>query len=641
MSATELLDLGDDALELVVRAIDRLDQDVVFVALVCTRLQIALRIVLAERGAALRKELHLLPSPDAGKLRTHVEGIFLSEERIRYVRTSPNDHMRLGEGLFKLRQRQGGCTLLGLTATDLAVVRPSEVPTGVIWHMVRVAPCSVLMNCFVHDPAHGACHSHLADCYVHGLGLLENRALLKFAAAHGRVDVLEALYPWKNHALRSILLSKDALRALLATTPPQVSWKPFRQLMETLVLPATRHCQKDVLAWINEKALLEMREELRAYMPECRVLLFGVLRLKRGILDWGEMGGVHHLEFEQQAASMVVLAAEGGFDELFVQALDDILKLWHSEGHLPESAWIGDACNWLLGHLFGSRIGRGRLIRTVVAWCQEHTSTLRVMMNAREHQEVFDLMQLQHLNGQHDFLMSLDETEGDVDYYEWLLADAPEAGRDARTSWCARARAQMWEEGNVANLCDTIAGITIHWQRRAKPQTVPALWEQRNCRCAPEDFVYASRLMESTCALAPTTRQKGIAHVMERYMRELLSHRGMFGCFPHWVDGFHEASAAMLPVVERLIDEFGKKGCRGRSVLRIMLREAIEHALTTYRGHREDVLVALADLCYRRGLLTRSEICQVMEDAVREIRPGARGEQTVRAIGKQLGLLKA
>ena len=112
---------------------------------------------------------------------------------------------------------------------------------------------------------------------------------------------------------------------------------------------------------------------------------------------------------------------------------------------------------------------------------------------------------------------------------------------------------------------------------------------------------------------------------------------------PNVILGVAMAGTAMLPVYKRLVDKFaGYKAALKELGFTILFH--LEHALLG-QGHCEAFVVSLADFGYRHGLLKRSEIVQVFGDIALNdphlLAEGMPVPQTIRAIGKQLGLLKA
>ena len=70
---------------------------------------------------------------------------------------------------------------MGLVRPSLS---PDNLPTGSLWHMIKAAPFRTIMDFYWYE-REGFDRRMRFD-----MGLLENRALVMFAAAHGRMDIL-------------------------------------------------------------------------------------------------------------------------------------------------------------------------------------------------------------------------------------------------------------------------------------------------------------------------------------------------------------------------------------------------------------------------------------------------------------------
>lgn len=166
-------------------------------------------------------------------------------------------------------------------------------------------------------------------------------------------------------------------------------------------------------------------------------------------------------------------------------------------------------------------------------------------------------------------------------------------------------------------------------------------------RLSPETYAFYSPLAQRAHALAPTQFELGLARVMEHFLRCIFEkgHEMLGTVYGNEVTlGAMMAGTAMLPVYERLADEFTWYK-PAKKELGYMLVAHIELALSSARGHCEAFVLSLADFGWRRGLLKRTDIVQVFGDiALNDPHLLAEGKpvpQTIRAIGKQLGLLKA
>ena len=165
-------------------------------------------------------------------------------------------------------------------------------------------------------------------------------------------------------------------------------------------------------------------------------------------------------------------------------------------------------------------------------------------------------------------------------------------------------------------------------------------------RLSPETYAFYSPLAQRAHALAPTRFELGIARVMEHWLHCILhgSSTRAYGGGENIVLGLAMAGTAMLPVYKRLVARFAVDKAALKE-LGFTILVHLEHALSSARGHCEAFVVSLADFGYRHGLLKRSEIVQVFGDiALNDPHLLAEGKpvpQTIRAIGKQLGLLNS
>jgi len=623
-----LLDLADDVLGCIVNSIEALEQDVVFVALVCRRLLAALRTIVRERNTALRKALHLLPAPVV-KLCTHVEGLFLSAARMQYCAA----HAR----------SLGVTQAMGLVRPSLS---PDNLPTGSLWHLIKAAPHRTIMDFYWYE-REGFDRRMRFD-----MGLLENRALIMFAAAHGRMDVLYTLERGVPNQLDEVLFAPSAIMPMLGITSvgPPCTKRHFHSLMTMLVRPAVRHQQHQVLAWIEERALrILYYKDVHA---KTDVITFGGVRVHKDFFNvgWSPMAQ----DVAHQFGQLVEDAARGGNTAVFARALRGIKLMWAKE----PAGWISRFFLWMVGTVFAVRAGSGAVVRLLLDWRNENQGTVCAMGGFITGHRL-DLLDVVRMFD--DDFVGADSVlcAGDPDYYAWLLQESQMV--PIGQSFLGRWSMEMGIEDDFspsaplatcANLIRCADRTRSHQRgytsvHEGLPKLVAEPAGRWGNRLSPETYAFYSPLAQRAHALAPTQFELGLARVMEHFLRCIFEkgHEMLGTVYGNEVTlGAMMAGTAMLPVYERLADEFTWYK-PAKKELGYMLVAHIELALSSARGHCEAFVLSLADFGWRRGLLKRTDIVQVFGDiALNDPHLLAEGKpvpQTIRAIGKQLGLLKA
>ena len=623
-----LLDLADDVLGCIVNSIEALEQDVVFVALACRRLLAALRTIVRERDIALRTALHLLPAPVV-KLCTHVEGLFLSAARMQYCAA----HAR----------SLGVTQAMGLVRPSLS---PDNLPTGSLWHLIKAAPFRTIMDFYWYE-CEGFDRRMRFD-----MGLLENRALVMFAAAHGRMDILYTLERGVPNQLDEVLFAPSAIMPVLGITSvgPPCTKRHFHSLMTMLVRPAVRHQQHEVLAWIEERALRILH--YKGVHAKTDVITFGGVRVHKDFFNvsWSPMAQ----DVAHQFGQLVEDAARAGNTAVFARALRGIKLMWAKE----PAGWISRFFLWMVGTVFAVRAGSGAVVRLLLDWRNENTGTVCAMGGfiPGHRLDLLDVVQMFD-----DDFVGPDTVFclGDADYYAWLLEESQTVPQGQ--SFLGRWVSEMGQEDDFCPsaplaTCDSLVGSADRQRQHARghasileglPRLVAEPAGRWGNRLSPETYAFYSPLAQRAHALAPTRFELGIARVMEHWLHCILygGHTMIFTAYgQNVILGVAMAGTAMLPVYKRLVDRFaGHKAALKELGFTILVH--LEHALSSARGHCEAFVVSLADFGWRHGLLKRTDIVQVFGDiALNDPHLLAEGKpvaQTIRAIGKQLGLLKA
>jgi hypothetical protein len=620
-----LLDLGDDELECIVDGIQALEQDVVFVALACRRFLAAVRPVIRERDYACRKALHLLPASTV-KLCTHVDGMFLSAARMQYCAT----HAR----------SLGVTQAMGLVRPSLS---PDNLPTGSLWHLIKAAPHQTIMDFYWYE------RENFGRTRF-DMGLLENRALIMFAVAHGRMDVLYTLERGVPNQLDEVLFAPSAIMPMLGVTSvgPPCTKRHFHSLMTMLVRPAVRHCQHEVLAWIENRALRILH--YKGIHAKTDVITFGGVRVHKDFFNigWSPMAQ----DVAHQFGQLVEDAARAGNIPVFARALRGIKLMWAKQ----PASWISRFFMWMVGTVFAVRAGSGAVVRLILEWRNENVATVSAMGGFIPGHRL-DLLDVTQMFD--DDFVGPDTVFclGDTDYYAWLLEESQTVPRGQ--SFLGRWVAEMGHEDDFSPsaplaTCDCLVACADRMRQHARghasileglPRLVAEPAGRWGNRLSPETYAFYSPLAQRANALAPTRFELGIALVMEHWLHCIL-HGGHAMVYTPYgqnvILGVAMAGTAMLPVYKRLVARFADdKGALKELGFTILVH--LEHALSSARGHCETFVVSLANFGYRHGLLKRSEIVQVFGDiALNDPHLLAEGKpvpQTIRAIGKQLGLL--
>jgi hypothetical protein len=623
-----LLDLGDDELGCIVNSIEALEQDVVFVALACRRLLAALRTIVRERDIALRTALHLLPAPVV-KLCTHVEGLFLSAARMQYCAA----HAR----------SLGVTQAMGLVRPSLS---PDNLPTGSLWHLIKAAPFRTIVD-FYWFEREGFGRRMRFD-----MGLLENRALVMFAAAHGRMDLLYTLERGVPNQLDEVLFAPSAIMPMLGITSvgPPCTKRHFHSLMTMLVRPAVRHQQHEVLAWIEERALRILH--YKGIHAKTDVITFGGVRVHKDFFNvsWSPMAQ----DVAHQFGQLVEDAARAGNTAVFARALRGIKVMWAKE----PAGWISRFFLWMVGTVFAVRAGSGAVVRLLLEWRNENTGTVCAMggFMTGHRLDLVDVVQMfdDDFVGPDSVLCA-----GDPDYCAWLLEESQIV--PVGQSFLGRWRTEMGIEDDFspsapmatcANLIRCADRSRNHQRgytsvHEGLPKLVAEPAGRWGNRLSPETYAFHSPLARRAHALAPTEFELGLACVMEHLLRNILEKGDSVMGRPYGQEvamGVSMLGTAMMPVYKRLADEFA---CyrSSKKELGYVLMAHLELALCSARGHCEAFVVSLADFGLHRGLLKRSEIVEVFGDIALNdphlLAEGRAVPKTIRAIGKQLGLLKA
>ena len=623
-----LLDLGDDELECIVNSIQGLEQDVVFVALACKRLLAAMRPVIRQRDDACRKALHLLPASTV-KLCTHVEGLFLSAARMQYCAA----HAR----------SLGVTQAMGLVRPSLS---PDNLPTGSLWHLIKAAPFRTIMDFYWYE------REGFGRRMRFDMGLLENRALIMFAAAHGRMDILYTLERGVPNQLDEVLFAPSAIMPMLGITSvgPPCTKRHFHSLMTMLVRPAVRHQQHEVLAWIEERALRILH--YKGIHAKTDVITFGGVRVHKDFFNvsWSPMAQ----DVAHQFGQLVEDAARTGNTPVFARALRGIKLMWAKE----PASWISRFFLWMVGTVFAVRAGSGGVVRLLLDWRNENQGAVCAMGGfiTGHRLDLEDVVQMFD-----DDFVGADSVlcAGDPDYYAWLLEESQTV--PIGQSFLGRWSMEMGIEDDFCPsaplaTCANLIRSADHSRNHQRGYTsvhegLPALVAEPagrwGNRLSPETYAFHSPLARRAHALAPTQFQLGLAHVMEHFLRCIFNggHKMIGTVYGGDVTlGAMMTGTAMMPVYARLADEF-EWHRPARKELGYVLMAHLELALSSARGHCEAFLVSLADFGFRRGLLKRAEIVQVFGDiALNDPHLLAEGKpvpKTIRAIGKQLGLLNA
>jgi hypothetical protein len=468
------------------------------------------------------------------------------------------------------------------------------------------------------------------------------------------VDILYTLERGVPNQLDEVLFAPSAIMPMLGITSvgPPCTKRHFHSLMTMLVRPAVRHQQHEVLAWIEERALRILH--YKGVHAKTDVITFGGVRVHKDFFNvsWSPMAQ----DVAHQFGQLVEDAARAGNTAVFARALRGIKLMWAKE----PAGWISRFFLWMVGTVFSVRAGSGAVVRLLLEWRNENPGTVCAMggfitghrLDLVDVVEMFD-----------DDFVGADSVlcAGDPDYYAWLLEESQVV--PVGQSFLGRWRMEMGLEDDFspsaplatcANLIRSADRTRSHQRGYASvheglPKLVAEPAGRWGNRLSPETYAFHSPLARRAHALAPTQFELGLARVMEHFLRGILEKRqqhSMMGepFVPELTMGALMAGTAMLPVYKRLADEFAWNR-PAKNELGYMLMAHLELALSSASGHCEAFVVSLVDFGFRRGLLKRAEIVQVFGDiALNDPHLLAEGKpvaQTIRAIGKQLGLLKA
>ena len=623
MSPNTILLLDDDALDSVISKLDAPHEDALFIALACKRLRDAILRHLAPLEAAYRNKYQLL-TPPAG-LRTNITGAFASVARMGF--------------LYKVRLKDA-----------------QHVPVSVLFRMVQQLPWPFLRGLYFERRA---CREW--DLVAHP----EHRALLAFAALHGRCDVLEALFEMRSGNMLGNLLNADILRDLcaggnwtVAAGGARTDAEEWKRLVRVLVRPAIIGGHRRTSEWLV--GIIETRSRKHSIgMLDDQFCWFGPLRLQRST---HAHSACSYRGAWQTWFRLIADAARHGHAWLFEDALARMVKVWR-----PGREWVTSLCYTLLVRAFAAEHCLGSMAEALTKFCRQHTFLLRDMFRVTHASNPFDLKDLvdaypftEHANpyllAQHHFqidestrgmvqgLTSTVFVPGDEAYCRWVLreagvdADAKEWYRDkgflvrslvtldAKWGFCNGVR----DHSLLSSLCRIMVRFQLqpegdalpHYERQAPafgtpnsdPQSVGTLQgfteEQKLAYDVDRHLFSRSPLATEERPGAPNRIQKGVAFVTQRWLENELDALAEGSPF-HKLYGFTHVPMAMLPVVDTLSERY-RHNCRhvhlqalGQVVLDIF--DSICEETGYYKeGGYHDALLAHASLGYRRQLFSRA-----------------------------------
>lgn len=626
-----LLRLDDDALDSVLSKLDAPHEDALFIALACKRLRAAVLRRLAPLEEAHRNTYHLLAAPV--RLRTNITGGFASVARVAFVHDCD-------------------CTDQTLTA--------QRVPISVLFRMVQHLPWPFL-RCLYFERR--ACRKW--DLVAHP----EHRALLAFAALHGRCDILDALFEKIAGNPHSNLLHVRLIRDLCAGGdwpdygPTSEGVDDWQLLMRVLVRPAIIGGHRRTMEWLVG-AIEKLSRKQNVGMLDDQFCWFGPLRLQRSTHTQSVCSyrGAWQTWFK-----LIRDAARHGHVWLFEDALPRMVQVW-----MPGRVWAVSLCYTLLVRAFASGHCLGSMAEALTAFCRKWTYQLRNMFLLPHRLHRFDLKDLvdaypftEHANpyvlAQHPFrvdghtralVQSLTRavfTPGDEAYCRWVLR---EAGMDADAKgsdpcdegflerslvaldaeWGFYNKAR--DRNAVSSLCrimirlqlqpsSTRRSTPLHYERQAPAFGTPNsdarsvgilqgfTEEQKLAHDVERHLFSRSPLATEERPGAPNRLQKGVAFVTQRWLENELDARADPMVDREWGNSLHcftHVPMAMLPVVATLSERYTRNGRRAHleALGNIVLDMfRVLFGTGTYADHDQDTLLAHARLGYRRQLFSR------------------------------------
>tara|TARA_X000001036_G_scaffold427998_1_gene457267 strand:+ start:379 stop:2358 length:1980 start_codon:yes stop_codon:yes gene_type:complete len=561
--------LNDDEVRHVLHAIDRWQRDVVFLALVCTRLRDALR--------------RILPNQE---LCTSIAGAFGCDARVQMCRMDWRS--------FKL----GRC--LGEDAAPLNLERPLQpdrMSMEALWYYIKCASAKLIVRSYF-DPF-GVGWPRL-DIDAEWLLRAPNRALLMFVAAHGRVDVLKRLVrkddgrfflarrSWRALLDSPLFACSTLSRAFATDVSKYMNSDPgsemakhiancnqaFLDLQHLLLRPALCHKQLGVLQWV-ETTMLNIGQLHQIIIPNQDHVSFCGVR----VIAWGGFNHPHRWRCDRPCLKTLVAdAAYAGVIEPFAKAFDQIFGLWHNNEN--PVTWLASFLWSLLTWIFVSGFGRGNLVKYIVERCEHEAPTIRAMFGLRGPVSGFDLEDLVGTIPpgvpQRDMLLRDQVVQwailpGDQEYTEWLfyeLYERPDRGFLTRTAAGRRfsfAHSKHIRDEEEGAACRQLAHLGS--QRRPPPlrlsgaphrfyyQATPPLGG--NYEGDPMVFAYTAAIYARPSADAPSHVEAGAVVVVERWLRyELECDDGIHFDVQTWMEALRWLRVAGPPLLERVCKEY-------------------------------------------------------------------------------------
>jgi len=579
-----LLRLDDDALDSVLSKLDAPHEDALFIALACKRLRDAVLRWLAPLEEAYRNKYQLLAAPV--RLRTNIAGGFASVARVAFVHDCD-------------------CTDQTLTA--------QRVPISVLFRMVQHLPWPFL-RCLYFERR--ACRKW--DLVAHP----EHRALLAFAALHGRCDVLEALFEKIAGIPHRNLLHVGLIRDLCAGGdwpdygPTSEGVDDWQLLMRVLVRPAIIGGHRRTIEWLVG-AIEKRSRKHNIGMLDDQFCWFGPLRLQRSTHTQSVCSyrGAWKTWFK-----LIRDAARHGHAWLFEDALMRMVQVW-----MPGREWAVSLCYTLLVRAFSAEHCLGSMAEALTEFCRREAPTLRAMFRTGTSPRPFDLRDLvdaypfseqtnPYVLAQHPFrvdghtramvqeLTQIVFTPGDEAYCRWVIREAGMSANsiDRRyrdSGFLVRSLVTLkpewgfyneaWDRNAVSSLCRIMVRFQLqtevgahapdlrHYERRAPafgapnsdPQSVGSSQgfteEQKLAHDVDLHLFSRSPLATAERPGAPNRIQKGLALVTQRWLENELDARADPMVDKEWGNSLHcftTAPMAMLPVVATLSERYTRNG---------------------------------------------------------------------------------